>query len=160
MQSFSHTATDCRLAMAAAHKPDPSTSHDGPSKLSRAVTTGTSADEADLASHVPSKMLTPHAEHLRFGHVDYEAIEQDADEEKRHYLIRRPRAHQWFFKGKLYRSPEGRSSSRMELFFVRRSPPYFDRLPLSLHTRRTSSTLPSSLRSPKLPSSSPTAVDS
>lgn len=64
-----------------------------------------------------SKAVTPHAEHLRFGHIDYEEIERNADEEKRHYLIRRPRAHQWFFKGKLFRSPEGRSSGRIELFF-------------------------------------------
>lgn len=83
------------------------------------------ADQAETSDSAASpgsgisKTVTPHAaEHLRFGHVEYEEVDLDpSDEPKRHYLIRRPRAHQWFFKGKLHRSSEGRSSNRMELFF-------------------------------------------
>jgi low temperature requirement protein LtrA len=58
-----------------------------------------------------------HAEHLRFGHVDFEALQHHAAERQHRYLIRRPRALQYFHRSKLFRSAEERTSGRLELFF-------------------------------------------
>ena len=64
----------------------------------------------------PSKTHTPaQPEHLRFGYVDYEEVEESEVDKRRHYLLRKPKVKQWFYKGKLFRSAEGRASARIEL---------------------------------------------
>ena len=62
------------------------------------------------AQHLPTT-----AEHLRYGHVDFEEVEESEEDKRRHYLIRKPKVKQWFYKGKLFRSAEGRASARIEL---------------------------------------------
>jgi len=64
----------------------------------------------------PIKVHTPAtAEHLRYGHVDFEEVEEAEEDKRRHYLLRKPKVKQWFYKGKLFRSAEGRASARIEL---------------------------------------------
>lgn len=63
----------------------------------------------------PVKLNTPAAEHLRYGHVDFEEIEESEEDKRRHYLLRKPKVKQWFYRGKLFRSAEGRASARIEL---------------------------------------------
>lgn len=99
------------------------------------INEGDAAAPADAAGHVsntngssnppgpvgsngalPAKNHTPaQAEHLRFGHVDYEEVEESEEDKRRHYLLRKPKVKQWFYKGKLFRSAEGRASARIEL---------------------------------------------
>lgn len=64
---------------------------------------------------LPTKVHTPVAEHLRYGHIDFEEVEESEQDKRRHYFIRKPKVKQWFYKGKLFRSAEGRSSARIEL---------------------------------------------
>lgn len=70
----------------------------------------------DTNGHRPSKQHTPaQPEHLRFGHVDFEEVEEAEEDKRRHYLLRKPKVKQWFYRGKLFRSAEGRASARIEL---------------------------------------------
>lgn len=64
----------------------------------------------------PHKQHTPAtAEHLRYGHIDFEEVEEAEEDKRRHYLLRKPKVKQWFYRGKLFRSAEGRASARIEL---------------------------------------------
>jgi uncharacterized protein with LGFP repeats len=90
-------------------------SNEAPSSPSSPMSKG-QADYVD--GHSPAKVRTPGtvaAEHLRYGHLDYEEVEEEEEERRRHYLIRKPKVKQWFYKGKLFRSAEGRASARIEL---------------------------------------------
>lgn len=88
--------------------------NDGSAATSKNGSSAASPHAPDAGGR-PVKLHTPAAEHLRYGHVDYEEVEESEEDKRRHYLLRKPKVKQWFYRGKLFRSAEGRASARIEL---------------------------------------------